>query len=302
VSPPVPLDNFDPGSPAWMTKMTASKVAAVLGLSPWESRYSLWHRMAGLLEPELQDDDMTRGHYLEPAVAHWFADQHPDLIVGDGGPWQHPARDWQAATPDRLCYAGPVRDDDAGPVALLEVKTSLYSDEWGEPGTDEIPPYYRAQVVWQMDTLGLSIAHVAVLLLQAGRFAEYRVDYNPTEAEYIRDEAREFLNSLPGGPAEQVPSLDEHAATYAAVRKLHPDINPVDVDVPAWLARDYCAAVKVLRDATRAHDYWRTVLADHMQTARRALFDGKPIASRRAKGAGDPYVQAAAKLPEEIPA
>ena len=43
------LPDLQPGSPDWQTRMTASKVAAVLGLSPWESRFSLWHRMSGLI-------------------------------------------------------------------------------------------------------------------------------------------------------------------------------------------------------------------------------------------------------------
>jgi putative phage-type endonuclease len=291
-----PLPDLQPGSEAWQRRMTASKVAAVLGLSPWESRFSLWHRMAGLIDPQEPTDATRRGHYLEDAVAQWWADQHPDLLAGDGGAWEHPDRPWQAASPDRLCYAGPVRDDDAGPVAVLEVKTTADADEWGPGGTDQIPPHVRVQVVWQLDTLGLPVGYVAALLPRL-EFREYRIDYNPDEAAYIRAEARAFLDSLPGGPAEQRPDLDAHGATYQAVRVLHPDIDGTDSPVPHWLARSYCAAVTDLRKATKTHDYWRTVLADHMRTAKRARYDGHTIADRRGKNGAPPYVQAATKLP-----
>jgi putative phage-type endonuclease len=296
-----PLPDLQPGSEAWQRRMTASKVAAVLGLSPWESRFSLWHRMSGLIDPQEATDATRRGHYLEDAVAQWWADQHPDLLAGDGGTWEHPDRPWQAASPDRLCYAGPIRDDDAGPVAVLEVKTTADSDEWGAAGTDEIPPYYRAQVVWQMDTLGLPTAYVAVLLPRL-EFREYRIDYNPDEAAYIRGEARAFLDSLPGGPAEQRPDLDAHGATYQAVQQLHPGIDGTDYPVADDVAREFCEARRALEAATAREQAARTRLADAMQDAKRARWLGKTIADRRpSRNGGVPSLNAAptARLPQE---
>lgn len=306
----VPLATFDPGSPEWMKRMTASKVAAVLGLSPWESRFSLWHRMAGLIESQPETDVMRRGHYLEDAVATWWLDQHPEFAISPGLAWAHPKRDWQAASPDRLVW-----DWDCGgeqdilpcqyhrPKALLEVKTTADSDEWGEAGTDQIPPYYRAQVVWQLDTLGLSTAYVAVLLPRL-EFREYRVDYNADEAAYIRAEARAFLDSLPGGPAAQRPNLDGHAETYAAVKALHPDINGEDFPVPDDIGREFCDAVRALKAAEIREATARTVLADRMGDAKRAMWLGKKLADRRpGRNGGTPYMQAASaeRLPTETP-
>lgn len=301
----VPLPNFIPGSPEWMQRMTASKVAAVLGLSPRESRFSLWHRMAGLIDPQLDTDQTRRGHYLEDAVAQWFMDQHPDEFgIGPGGAWAHADRAWQAASPDRLLWPTSKPLDLARvdwPLAVLEVKTTAEMDEWGAAGTDEIPPYYRAQVMWQLDTLSLPVAYLAVLLPRL-EFREYRVEYNAAEATYIREEARAFLDSLPGGPAEQRPNLDDHSETYAAVKALHPDIDPIDSEVPVDLAREFCDATNGLKAAKAREALARTRLADHMGSAKRAVFvDGDTVtklADRRAKGDGIPYVQAASKLPE----
>lgn len=298
----VPLPDLKPGSGNWQRRMTASKVAAVLGLSPWESRFSLWHRMAGLIDRQPQTDATRRGHYLEDAVAQWFADQHPELLIGHGGTWEHPNRPWQAASPDRLCYGGPIRDDDAGPVAVLEIKTTADMDEWGAAGTDEIPPGYRTQVVWQLDTLGLAVGHVAVLLPRL-EFREYRIDYNPDEAAYIRAEARAFLDSLPGGPAERRPDLDAHGATYIAVQQLHPGIDGTDWDAPDHLAREFCAARRELETAAAREQAARTALADSMGDAKRARWLGKTIADRRpSRNGGVPSLNAAPtkRLPEEV--
>ncbi|HEU5026622.1 MAG TPA: YqaJ viral recombinase family protein [Spirillospora sp.] len=301
----VPLPDLVPGSPEWMTRMTASKVAAVLGLSPWESRFSLWHRMAGLVPPQEETTETRRGHYLEDAVAQWFADQHPaDFQLGPGGAWAHAERNWQAASPDRIlwpwdCNEIPCPYD--RPRALLEIKTTADDSEWGIAGSDEIPPYYRAQVVWQLDTLGLSTAYVAVLLPRL-EFREYRIEYNPDEAAYIRAEARAFLDTLPGGPNEQRPDLDAHSATYVAVQQLHPEINGEDCPVPDHIGREFCDAVRTLNEAKAREQAARTALADHMGDAKRAVWLGKTIADRRpGKNGGTPYMQAAShkRLPVE---
>ena len=71
----VPTQTLDPGSPGWLRLMTASKVAAILGVSQWDSPRSMWHRMRNELPAEPQSTVQSRGHYLEPAVLAWWADQ-----------------------------------------------------------------------------------------------------------------------------------------------------------------------------------------------------------------------------------
>lgn len=286
----VPLPPLTPGSPAWYRSMSASKVPAVLGLSKWKSPFSLWHMMAGNIPPEPSTDLTRRGHYLEPAVAAWFAAQHEDYEVLGGGAWGHPQFQWYTASPDRL-----LSSKDSGEVsALLELKSEGDLDAgWGEPGTDEIPPAYRAQVVAQMDVVGVDVAYIAVLLPFL-EFAEYTVRYDPDEATLIRGRCADFMDSLARGDA---PPIDGHSATYAAIRELHPDIADEDVDVPDDIARHWCKAHAAKRDADTALVAARNALADVMGDARRALWDGSPIATRRARTGGRPYITAARQLP-----
>ncbi len=285
------VPDMDPGSPAWLQVMTASKVAAVLGLSPWESRFSLYFRMAGQLEAKPETAATRRGHYLEDAVATWLADQYPHLRFGRTGTWVSKARPWQCATPDRIARDG------RRAVAVAEVKTAADSDEWGPDGSDEIPPMYRAQVVWQMDCLGLPAAYVAVLLPRL-QMRGYVVHYDQGEAGFIRGQVREFLDTLPGGPAERVPDIDEHDQTWEAVRQLHPEITDEEIQVPLELAGPYCRAVTALRAAENEHQLRRSQLAQHMQTAKKAVIDGRTIATRQSARGGTPFVKAATKLPD----
>jgi putative phage-type endonuclease len=257
------------GDPDWLRAMTASKVAAVLGLSPYESRYSLWWRMAGAI-PADSNPQMTRGTFLEPGIADWFAAQHRDLEVTRTGSWRHPARPWQVATPDRL-----VSDVD-GNVAVLEVKTSAEWEPWGPDGSDDIPIWYRCQTMWQLDTLGLSEA-IVVVLMPFLTFRTYVVDYDPADAELMREAAATFLDDLAAGVP---PDLDEHSATYQTVRQLHPDIDDETVEVPGVLADHFRDAHAAYRAARAAKDGANAAMIDAMGSAHYAACDRRKVAVR----------------------
>jgi phage RecT family recombinase len=148
-----------PLSPEWHATRTlglgGSEIAAVLGLSKYESAFSLWHRKAGGIIPESDNPAMEWGRRLEGVVAAKFAENHPDLaLVNTPGTYRNRERTWQIANPDGVLF-----DDDRpfplAPVAIYEGKTARYDYEWGTPGTDEIPVPYLVQVRWYMDVFGV---------------------------------------------------------------------------------------------------------------------------------------------------
>lgn len=280
------LPMIQPGSDEWMRRMSASKVAAVIGLSPYQSPFSLWHRMAGLVDPEPEKPEMRRGHYLEPACATWFADQHPTWTVTPTGTWIAADDDRWAASPDRLVTC------DTGEARLVECKTEGDDENWGQIGTDEIPVHHRAQAQWQMLVTGLRVCHFSVLTKYL-EFREYVVGYDQADVDRLVTAADEFMQSLPGGARPRRPALDSHSATYQVVRELHPDIDGPDFEVPLPLAEKFCTAQHALKAAKNTEQAARTELADAMGSAKRARYADLTIADRRSKAGGVPYLQAA---------
>lgn len=287
------------GSARWLGYMTASKIAAAMGLSTYESPFSLWHRMAGQIAPDPETDMTRRGHYLEPAIRAWFADQHPEFRVLETGTWVNDERTWQAASPDALAYVNDV--DSTGqwvgvsPVALCEFKSAHEDDHWGQPGTDDIPVHYRCQVMWQMDTTGVHTCYVA-LLSRHLEFVEYVVHWNEDEARTLRDAGADFMASI---EANERPDIDSHSQTYAAIRQLHPLIDQEDVELDGDTARAYCAARAALKTAEDRERLTKSLVADAIGNARRARYDGHTIAQRQAKGLdGVPYLVAGRNLPD----
>lgn len=289
----IPLPPMEPGSPDWLKVMSASKVAAMLGLSPWQSRFSLWQLMAGNIDPEPDNDEFRRGHYLEPAIAQWFQDQHPNINLKKSPSFAHPERPWQTASPDRLiCHSGKRK-----PHALLEIKTANNEWEWGQEGTDEIPPGYLAQVLWQLDTTGLNTAYVAVLSPYM-EFRQYKVCANEADAAYMRDECVKFMASLEAG---KPPPVDDHDATYQAVRQLSPGLTDDIVDLDVDVASEYIQALTEYKRAEQAKTGATARVATAMGNAKVAKFGTQTYARRQTKKQADgtpgtPYVVAARGL------
>lgn len=274
----------EPGSDAWMKYMTASKIAAVMGHSPYESRFSLWHRMAGTIPAQPDSEELQRGTLLEPAICDWWASKHPDAKLYRSPMYRHRQWEWVAATPDRIIRYGDGREPE-----LLEAKTANNSWEWGEEGTAEIPPYYYDQTNWQMGVFGLTTCHVSALL-SGLQFKEYTVKFDKDYFARQVGEGRVFMESLWAGEKPGIDPLDGHMETYLAIRHLHPDIELETVEVPFKLALDAQDAVIAKDSIDERIRLLKIQLTDRMGTAKDAAIDGQKIARRQAKGEGAPYV------------
>lgn len=292
-------------SPEWLAArrlgVSASDIAAVLGLSPWQSPFSLyWSKVNGWEADE--NPDMYTGRMVEPAVASWFAHEHAELMVRPGGFYASSVRPWQLVTPDRLLYVpcigcdGTGRDKFVGmpicpdcdgcgvkhgtePVAVLECKWVAYSwDGWGEPGTDDVPIYYRTQVLQAIDVMGVDEGHLAAL--GPDGFRSYLIHRDEKDLRVMREAGRRFHERLLAG--EPPPLDDAHTATLRTLKRLHPSIDP-DVDdaqVDVDLAEGYRRARAARARAESLVDRYEIRLREAIGDGRRAMCNNRLVASR----------------------
>lgn len=275
------LGSWEPGTPEWHAArrdaVGGSEVAAILGISPYDSYFSLWHRKAGNAAPQSENEQMRWGKLLEDVVCQEFAARHPELVMVGAGTYAHPDRQWQIANPDRLA-----RNIDTGEVVVVEAKTSRDSLGFGEEGTDQVPVNYRAQVMHYLDVFGLTTAYLPVLIAGSD-YAEYVLRYDPADAKTGRDAAERFVTSLRNG---DLPSVDGHTATLQVVREMHPNIDDVAIELPVSVARSYQLACLAYDDAEEAKRLATSQVLAHMGRARRATCLGERIALR-VPGRGD---------------
>jgi putative phage-type endonuclease len=293
-----------PDNPRWYelrrAGVSASDIAALLGISPWQSPFSLWWAKREGWEQE-PSDEMSIGTAVEGAVADLWADRcdpHQNLTLRPAGLYFHPDRPWQLATPDRLvaqhrpdcgadhevlCSCMP---HELTPLEPLECKWAGSWDGWGEDGSDDIPAYYRAQVLWQCDVLNLPSWSIGVLGPSGFRAYHGSIDRAAQrDLVLMRTRALEFMRRL---EADQPPDIDDgHPATITTLRRLHPSVEDVDVEVPASFADGWRRARAMRKRATELCDRYearaRHILGDgHRLTtggrlvASRSIYDRKP--------------------------
>lgn len=304
----LPPHQANPDNPAWHEMrrdgVTASEIPVILGISRWDSPWSMWHRKRGLIPDQVDNDDMAWGRRLEGAIADAAAerlDPHQNLVFARAGLYRHDRRAWQMATPDRLTYTacpGCAAVDDApayvgamvrsgcdcdppgtsGPAhALLEVKHPYSWDGWGDDGTDDIPADYMAQGLWQLDVMDLDECWLAAYTRHQMRIYTIRRDAEGADVDLamMRQRALEFLASA------DPPPLDSHPATLAAVKALHPDLEDREQGVPNQTARIYLGAQERLRDAKAGARQAEAELRAVLGSGRYAVnYEGDRIATR----------------------
>lgn len=266
---PVVLGHFEPGSDDWHAARAngigGSEIAAVVGLSPYESRFSLWHRKKGLIGPVEESEEMYWGKEHEPAICRRFAREHPDLYVTPAPTYAHPERLWQIANPDR--HAGP---------DLFEAKTARDDTGWGKEGTAEIPVHYRAQCIHYMDVTGARRCWVGVLIA-GSEYREYVVDYDEDEARILREAGARFMDDL----ARDVrPDIDGHSATYQAIREIPEGLDPIDIEITTELRDRFYAAQDAAWSAEDELIACKGELLDAIGTGQRAVCERERIATR----------------------
>lgn len=272
------VGSFEPGSSAWHAARShgigGSEIAAVLGLSPFESAFSLWHRKCGLIAPVQETDVMYWGRALEPAICDEYARRRPGQIIVPASTYQGTGRPWQIVNPDRFAILPD------GTVEVVEAKTSRDADGWGAEGTGAVPIYYRAQVRWYLDALGLRTARIAVLI-SGSDYREYVVEHDPADAALMRDRADSFMTSVRNGFR---PDIDGHSATYQAVKELPEGLDSVDVEITPQLRDRYWSALDACKAAEEEKRHAAGLILDRIDTGRRAVVGRQKVATRTVRG------------------
>ena len=281
-------------------KVTGSRIAACVGLSPWVSPFVLYWQLLGVADEAVDVENspwIDWGTRLEPVIIRRWSERHPNVKVRTRKTvWQNIERPWQQVSPDALVVSAGAGSSRRPADSLLEVKTSQYKDFWGKPGSADVPIHIRCQIIWMLDTLGMSGCHVAVLF-SGWDYQEYYVPYDEGDALILRDAAQEMLRRV---EERDRPDIDEHGSTYELIKSFHPDIENRSVHLSADLAEQIAIAQAEMREAQDTLATVRSALAEFMGSAKVAKFGDRKYADRRSKNGGTPYVQLAGLEPQPV--
>ena len=162
-----------------------SDAGALLGVNKYRTPLDVYLDKTGQA-PEIEDNDaMYWGRALEDIVAYEYAKQTGKKVRRNNSILVHPEHKFMLANLDREIVGEP---------GILEIKTAARADDWGEPGTDEVPESYLAQVMHYMAVTGAQYADVAVLI--AGRkFGVYTVQRDDQLIDHMINVESDFWNN-----------------------------------------------------------------------------------------------------------
>lgn len=205
--------------------LTASDVAAVLGVDPHRDSLSVYADKIGAGE---QEDSLVlrRGRRFEAAIADEFAEEL-GVVVHDPGLtiYQHPRYPWLGATIDRW-YAHHDKSDVAGEYGSmipLQIKLGLGSyKDWKE----ETPKHYQIQVLIEAAVMSAPFGTIAGLI-GPGPLACADIPYDDELFSLIVPQLEEFMSRV----ADRVPPEPQSGLAIEPLKRIWPGANGKTVDL-----------------------------------------------------------------------
>jgi len=218
-----------------------SDAGACAGLSRFRSRHDVWLERMGLSAPLIETEAMEWGTRLEPVVLRKYVEATGRRVIvrrgkdGEQLTLRHPGYPWMYSHLDAETLRKPKR--------VVEAKTtgSWHLDDWGEPGTDQVPAEYNLQCQHNMAVTGWDVTDVAVLI--AGqRFRLYTVERDEGLIENLIQIEADMWDLVQRGEPPEIDGTDA-SSRFLAIRFPTDDGTTEDAtDAQAELVREYLAA------------------------------------------------------------
>lgn len=188
-----------------------SDVAAILGLSPWNTPFSVWAKKTGRVPVEGEENEfMHWGTIMEPILAREFEQVTGKKVRRQNKTFYVPEYPFLRANIDR---------DVIGEDGILEIKTATEykSSEWAD---DNVPVPYQLQVQHYMYVLDRPYCYFAYLV-GGHSFGYKRVERDQDAIDIIEPQLiawwqKHVVEDVP-------PEVDGEDATTAALRAMYPE-------------------------------------------------------------------------------
>ena len=175
-----------------------SDVAPILGLSRWKTPRDIWLSKIDTAV-DIEDRPTVQqliGTALEEHVLRLYSEQTGRTVRRS----HQLLRD-----PDHPCLVANLDARAAG--RIIEIKTARNSDDWGDPGSDDIPQEYWLQVQHYLQVTRTPVADVAVMFLNetTPAVSVYEVPRSDQYAEVVA-ELVDWWNRHVEGKSEPAPT------------------------------------------------------------------------------------------------
>jgi putative phage-type endonuclease len=240
------MENDDSNDPIEREKsqgIGGTDIGAIIGVNPWKTAFGVYTEKLGLVPPREQTLRMKLGLVLEPALVRLYEEEHGVKVIKPGflRLADHPII---LGHPDGLVVGDTAP---APPGIEIKVVGERVAKHWGEPGTDQAPPYVISQVSWYAALTGRPIWDV-VGLFNGDEARTYRVHVDFELVAMLVAQAEEFWNRYV--VTQTPPPID---ASSDAKRYLDEKFPRERVEIRAATDEDWMLA-RVLYGARKRYD------------------------------------------------
>ncbi len=197
-----------------------SDAAALVGMNPYATPYSVWADKLGMTPPPEENEAMRLGHDLEDYVAKRFQEAAGKRVRRENNIITNPDYPYAHANVDRLLIG-----EDAG----LECKTTSSFLNMRKCKSGDFPDNYYVQCVHYMMVTGAQRWYLAVLALgQGSGFYYFVIDRDEEEIAALAKAEKEFWSNV---TTKTPPLADGMKATSEAIKVMFPESSDKSVDL-----------------------------------------------------------------------
>lgn len=142
---PVFHESLVQGSAEWLAFrkkcVSATKIAIIMGVSPYKSIFQQWKEDLGLSDPEIENENMREGKKLEPLALEYFNENCIGAIEPDWIPFV-------VSADQEIRFIASLDGISGNRNKICEIKCGQKSYELAKSYI--IPDYYIYQIQWQM--------------------------------------------------------------------------------------------------------------------------------------------------------
>lgn len=172
-----------------LTGFGGSEIGALAGLNPYAGPIDVYRAKTDPDYVVPVTAPMERGIFFEDPTARWYA-HRTGATLRETGTLVHPTLARVLCTPDRLAKMPDGHEVDVS----IKVPGPGTVEQWGTPGTDEVPDHANAQVQWELLVLEAryDIRRAVIVAPIGGDLAVYNVLADPEWQGHLVEIAHRF--------------------------------------------------------------------------------------------------------------
>lgn len=203
--------------------VTASDVAAVLGLSPYKTPLRVWAEKTGRAKEGQENAAMRRGRWLEGAVIHALEEERLRWAITNlrSSVYLRDSKARIGATPDAVAASA-----DGEIIIQCKVVARPVFDSW----TDGPPLGYQLQTLTEAMLWGAKYAVIAALVIDTftAELVVFNIERHAEAEQKIRAAAKKFWSDIESGEAPKA-DYSRDGELLAHLYKPRDEIEPLDL-------------------------------------------------------------------------